>query len=166
MKSVELKAHLMNGTVKIHIPAGAAPRNILLQTARPSYHHPDAGRPRCFGISELAATNGCCAVRTSSRFLRTGPYRRGVSGTGCVSGSSLKAATVDRAYGARPEVKAELWKELVGASGFEPPTSWSRTRRSSQAEPRPEQIQCRLSPQPIATASSISPLSIGIGAAI
>ena len=29
-------------------------------------------------------------------------------------------------------------EELVGASGFEPPTSWSRTRRSSQAEPRPE----------------------------
>ena len=28
--------------------------------------------------------------------------------------------------------------KLVGASGFEPPTSWSRTRRSSQAEPRPE----------------------------
>ena len=26
---------------------------------------------------------------------------------------------------------------VVGASGFEPPTSWSRTRRSSQAEPRP-----------------------------
>jgi integrase len=30
---------------------------------------------------------------------------------------------------------------LVGASGFEPPTSWSRTRRSSQAEPRPEHLQ-------------------------
>ena len=28
--------------------------------------------------------------------------------------------------------------EVVGASGFEPPTSWSRTRRSSQAEPRPD----------------------------
>jgi hypothetical protein len=27
--------------------------------------------------------------------------------------------------------------KVVGASGFEPPTSWSRTRRSSQAEPRP-----------------------------
>lgn len=27
---------------------------------------------------------------------------------------------------------------MVGASGFEPPTSWSRTRRSNQAEPRPE----------------------------
>ena len=30
-----------------------------------------------------------------------------------------------------------LKRNLVGASGFEPPTSWSRTRRSSQAEPRP-----------------------------
>src|SRR6185295_995253 len=28
-------------------------------------------------------------------------------------------------------------KRLVGARGFEPPTSWSRTKRSSQAEPRP-----------------------------
>ena len=27
---------------------------------------------------------------------------------------------------------------MVGARGFEPPTSWSRTRRSSQAEPRPD----------------------------
>jgi hypothetical protein len=32
----------------------------------------------------------------------------------------------------------KLLKRMVGASGFEPPTSWSRTRRSSQAEPRPE----------------------------
>ena len=29
-------------------------------------------------------------------------------------------------------------RDLVGAVGFEPTTSWSRTRRSSQAEPRPE----------------------------
>ena len=28
--------------------------------------------------------------------------------------------------------------KMVGASGFEPPTSWSRTRRSNQAEPRPD----------------------------
>jgi hypothetical protein len=28
--------------------------------------------------------------------------------------------------------------EVVGANGFEPSTSWSRTRRSSQAEPRPD----------------------------
>src|SRR5580700_3135570 len=33
---------------------------------------------------------------------------------------------------------------LVGASGFEPPASWSRTRRSSQAEPRPENAQIRI----------------------
>ena len=36
------------------------------------------------------------------------------------------------------KILANLLKRLVGASGFEPPTSWSRTRRSSQAEPRPE----------------------------
>jgi|SRR5580698_1166611 hypothetical protein len=30
------------------------------------------------------------------------------------------------------------FKEVVGASGFEPPTSWSRTRRASQAALRPE----------------------------
>src|SRR5262245_2201142 len=30
---------------------------------------------------------------------------------------------------------------LVGARGFEPPTSWSRTKRSSQAEPRPESVR-------------------------
>ncbi len=29
---------------------------------------------------------------------------------------------------------------MVGARGFEPPTSWSRTRRSNQAEPRPEHV--------------------------
>jgi hypothetical protein len=34
--------------------------------------------------------------------------------------------------------------EVVGASGFEPPTSWSRTRRASQAALRPE-LYCRCS---------------------
>jgi hypothetical protein len=29
-------------------------------------------------------------------------------------------------------------KELVGAKGFEPSTSWSRTRRASQAALRPD----------------------------
>ena len=40
-------------------------------------------------------------------------------------------------------------KSLVGASGFEPPTSWSRTRRSSQAEPRPENtsLACWMMPE-------------------
>ena len=40
-------------------------------------------------------------------------------------------------------------KSLVGASGFEPPTSWSRTRRSSQAEPRPD-VSSSLDPRPAA----------------
>ena len=31
---------------------------------------------------------------------------------------------------------------LVGVTGFEPATSWSQTRRSSQAEPHPEGFTC------------------------
>jgi site-specific recombinase XerD len=30
------------------------------------------------------------------------------------------------------------WGKVVGASGFEPPTSWSRTRRDNQASLRPD----------------------------
>ena len=37
-----------------------------------------------------------------------------------------------------------MWEMMVGASGFEPPTSWSRTRRASQAALRPE-LYCRCS---------------------
>src|SRR5579864_3693575 len=29
---------------------------------------------------------------------------------------------------------------MVGASGFEPPTSWSRTRRANRAAPRPAEV--------------------------
>jgi hypothetical protein len=32
----------------------------------------------------------------------------------------------------------EMLENKIGARGFEPPTSWSRTKRSSQAEPRPD----------------------------
>ena len=34
--------------------------------------------------------------------------------------------------------RSKRLKRLVGASGFEPPASWTRTRRSNQAEPRPD----------------------------
>jgi hypothetical protein len=34
---------------------------------------------------------------------------------------------------------------VVGASGFEPPTSWSRTRRASQAALRPDRLSHLLS---------------------
>ena len=32
----------------------------------------------------------------------------------------------------------DFFRKVVGASGFEPPASWSRTRRASQAALRPE----------------------------
>ena len=39
----------------------------------------------------------------------------------------------------------ELHPHIVGVTGFEPATSWSQTRRSSQAEPHPEGFVCVLS---------------------
>src|SRR5438046_10022612 len=38
----------------------------------------------------------------------------------------------------KPEIKCKCLKRLVGANGFEPSTSWSRTRRASQAALRPD----------------------------
>ena len=43
-------------------------------------------------------------------------------------------STVDE----KPEIASTCLKRMVGASGFEPPTSWSRTRRASQAALRPD----------------------------
>ena len=37
----------------------------------------------------------------------------------------------------------ELHPHVVGVTGFEPATSWSQTRRSSQAEPHPDMLFCR-----------------------
>ena len=39
----------------------------------------------------------------------------------------------------------ELHPHSIGVTGFEPATSWSQTRRSSQAEPHPEGFVCVLS---------------------
>ena len=36
----------------------------------------------------------------------------------------------------------ELHPHQVGVTGFEPATSWSQTRRSSQAEPHPDILLC------------------------
>src|SRR6267378_682027 len=38
----------------------------------------------------------------------------------------------------KPEVTCKCLKRMVGANGFEPSTSWSRTRRASQAALRPD----------------------------
>jgi hypothetical protein len=37
--------------------------------------------------------------------------------------------------------KLLILREVVGAKGFEPSTSWSRTRRASQAALRPDNLQ-------------------------
>ena len=39
-----------------------------------------------------------------------------------------------------PHINLMKFKTSVGVTGFEPATSWSQTRRSSQAEPHPESI--------------------------
>src|SRR5438094_2623255 len=94
-----------------------------------------------------------------------GVFRHGRSIRTFDSSSQMPSGRVNgRAVFASDACK--LLKELVGASGFEPPASWSRTRRSSQAEPRPEQIQFRLLQHPIATVWNVVPLSFGIAAAI
>jgi hypothetical protein len=38
----------------------------------------------------------------------------------------------------KPKIACKCLKDLVGANGFEPSTSWSRTRRASQAALRPD----------------------------
>jgi hypothetical protein len=42
---------------------------------------------------------------------------------------------------------------MVGASGFEPPTSWSRTRRASQAALRPDRGSLAMQQRKIGTPS-------------
>src|SRR4051794_2032564 len=50
----------------------------------------------------------------------------------------FRAVTLVRTMRKPFDVLAEgLIVKKIGARGFEPPTSWSRTRRSSQTEPRP-----------------------------
>ena len=66
---------------------------------------------------------------------------------------TANAAISKRVMGIEPTYPA--WKAgvlplnytriLVGVTGFEPATSWSQTRRSSQAEPHPEGFVCVLS---------------------
>src|SRR5881392_2028590 len=54
----------------------------------------------------------------------------------------MKALTVYKiiysAVDEKPEIARKCLKRLVGANGFEPSTSWSRTRRASQAALRPD----------------------------
>src|SRR4051794_4980590 len=77
------------------------------------------GRERCCG-----KVRGCviCHGRSIGAWIPSSNF-----GTGWAVG-----------WAVCPPTASKLLKEMVGASGFEPPASWSRTRRSSQAEPRPD----------------------------
>src|SRR5215470_8187462 len=43
--------------------------------------------------------------------------------------------------GGRPEINCKLLKRMVGERGFEPPTPWSRTRRSTKLPRAPSVLR-------------------------
>ena len=51
---------------------------------------------------------------------------------------SIDYTIVYSAVDEKPGITCKGLKKLVGANGFEPSTSWSRTRRASQAALRPD----------------------------
>ena len=72
-----------------------------------------------------------------SRFGEATKKKRQNSISGC--GSAWKAGVLPLNY-------TRIFNcSQVGVTGFEPATSWSQTRRSSQAEPHPEGFVCVLS---------------------
>src|SRR6266851_166232 len=81
------------------------------------------------------------STQSSKRMLRSAKNGPGAS-VWALSWSTLVHKTPQ-------QPKRRKWRKLVkgrilgvvGANGFEPSTSWSRTRRSSQAEPRPDGLQ-------------------------
>ena len=58
------------------------------------------------------------------------------------NGFELEASTVRPTRCRNPERSrgASAEENMVGANGFEPSTSWSRTRRASQAALRPDRL--------------------------
>ena len=79
---------------------------------------------------------GRCSIQLSYRLILISPFQK-----------ALRISTEKRVMGIEPTYPA--WKAGVlplnytcisyniGVTGFEPATSWSQTRRSSQAEPHP-----------------------------
>ncbi len=51
---------------------------------------------------------------------------------------SINYKIIYSAVDEKPGITCKGLKKLVGANGFEPSTSWSRTRRASQAALRPD----------------------------
>ena len=77
---------------------------------------------------------GRCSIQLSYRLILISPFQK-----------ALRISTEKRVMGIEPTYPA--WKAgvlplnytriSIGVTGFEPATSWSQTRRSSQAEPHP-----------------------------
>src|SRR5437899_6689411 len=83
-----------------------------------------------------------CGGRLSNETIQVGSFEApGILGTkwsgrmdlnlSCFAGVGARRRNPERREGPQP-------KEVVGANGFEPSTSWSRTRRASQAALRPD----------------------------
>ena len=79
---------------------------------------------------------GRCSIQLSYRLILISPFQK-----------ALRISTEKRVMGIEPTYPA--WKagvlplnytREVGVTGFEPATSWSQTRRSSQAEPHPDGV--------------------------
>jgi hypothetical protein len=76
--------------------------------------------------------------KTCLPFARSGELAKWskVSGDGGLAAAITKRIPVP-STGARTRLASKLLKEVVGASGFEPPASWSRTRRSTRLSHAP-----------------------------
>ena len=78
---------------------------------------------------------GCCSILLSYWRIRISPLERvmGIEPTRPAWKAGILPLNYTRIFNC----------SQVGVTGFEPATSWSQTRRSSQAEPHPDMLFCR-----------------------
>ncbi len=101
-----------------HRPATAAVKGSPLQCGPPCQFRFLTGAPL---IVAEATLEGRCSIQLS--------YRRKLQNTVCISGLRYPAGT--------------LQNRLVGAEGFEPPTSCSQSRRATRLRYAPQFLPCR-----------------------
>ncbi len=78
-----------------------------------------------------------------SRYL---DYRLVVLADACLDGDAeVHRVLTEKVFPRQADVltRTSGWNSYVGASGFEPPTSWSRTRRANRAALRPELLDAQ-----------------------
>ena len=104
-------------------------------------HHTEPGgfEPSTYGLE------GRCSIQLSYRLLIISPFQRLLT-TDFIG----KAGDGNRTHVSSLEgwcSTIELHPQSIGVTGFEPATSWSQTRRSSQAEPHPDNCHFPASPR-------------------